>query len=75
MRARELTMIRVLFATTVYDDVATGPTLYARYLWEAFRNDPDIEFHLIAPSIDGKHPQLHALDATEVSSRFAAGPP
>ena len=54
---------RVIFTTTVFDDVQNGPGIYAQYLWQAFRDDPEIEFHLIAPSAEEKHPRLHTLDS------------
>jgi hypothetical protein len=39
---------KVIFITTIWGQGGTGPETYARYLWEAFRDDPDIEFHLVA---------------------------
>lgn len=52
--------VKVVFVTTVYDTVETGPGIYARYLWRAFQDDPDVEFHLVAPTIRETHPRLHA---------------
>lgn len=43
--------------TSVFEDVNTGPAIYARYLMEAFRDDPEINFKLVAPftsSLDNK---------------------
>ena len=54
--------LRVIFTTTVFDEVQTGPGMYARYLWEAFRDDPDLEFHLAVLSAGLSHPRLHVLD-------------
>ena len=54
---------RVIFTTTVFDEVQNGPGIYAQYLWQAFRDDPEIEFHLVAPSAEEKHPRLHAQDS------------
>jgi glycosyltransferase involved in cell wall biosynthesis len=51
--------VRVVFVTTVFDSVDTGPGVYARYLWEALRNDPAIEFHLVAPDAYERHERLH----------------
>jgi glycosyltransferase involved in cell wall biosynthesis len=51
---------RVVFATTVFGLGENGPETYARYLWEAFRDDPQIEFHLVAPEFSGAHPRWHA---------------
>ena len=52
--------IRVVFVTTVFEGVDTGPGIYAHYLWRAFRDDPDIEFHIVAPEFREIHPRLHA---------------
>ena len=54
---------KVIFVTSVYDDVGTGPSTYARYLWEGFRDDKDIEFHLVAPRSTTEHPRLHPVQA------------
>lgn len=54
---------RVKFSTTTFDEVRTGPGIYARYLWQAFRDDPDIDFHVVAPRFSERHLRLHALDA------------
>jgi len=50
---------KVIFVSTVFDDVNTGPGIYAEYLWKAFRDDEDFEFHVVAPSIEERHPRLH----------------
>ena len=50
---------RVVFATTVYGDGANGPETYARYLWDALGEDPEVEFHLVAPELPGVHPHWH----------------
>jgi glycosyltransferase involved in cell wall biosynthesis len=55
--------IPVLFVTTVFDDVDTGPATYANYLWQAFGEASDIEFHVVAPEFAQKHPRLHASGA------------
>jgi hypothetical protein len=52
--------VRVVFVTTVFEGTDTGPGTYARYLWRAFRDDPDLEFHLVAPEVAETHPRLHA---------------
>ncbi len=52
--------VRVVFLTTTFDEVSNGPGIFARYLWDAFRDDPDIEFHVVAPTFQEKHPRLHA---------------
>jgi glycosyltransferase involved in cell wall biosynthesis len=49
----------VVFATTVFGHGANGPETYARYLWDGFGEDPDIEFHLVAPELPGPHPCWH----------------
>ncbi len=60
---------RVVFATHAYEDARTGPAVYARYLWEAFRDDPDIEFHLVSPDGPGDHPRLHRFTPSGPGSR------
>ena len=57
--------LRVVFSTSVFDDAETGPAIYARYLWQAFRDDPDLEFHMVAPSSEEQHPRLHTLESRE----------
>lgn len=52
-------MRRVLFASTVFDEVENGPGTYARYLWEAFLEDSEIEFHLVVPDSRLDHPRIH----------------
>jgi glycosyltransferase involved in cell wall biosynthesis len=51
---------RVIFVTPVFGAGATGPETYARYLWDNFGNDPQIEFHVVAPELPGTHPRWHA---------------
>ena len=64
--------IRVVFATTVFDEVATGPGIFARYLWRAFVEDSEIEFHLVCPAARQSHPRLHvAAGAGNVYDRVA----
>jgi glycosyltransferase involved in cell wall biosynthesis len=52
---------KVIFITTSWGQGGTGPEIYARYLWEAFRDDPEIEFHLVAPGSGSTHPHLHLI--------------
>ena len=58
---------RIIFTTTVFDDVETGPGIYARYLWQAFRDDPDLEFHMVAPRAKERHERLHTLESPSQS--------
>ena len=53
---------KVIFITTTWGQGGTGPEIYARYLWEAFRNDPEIEFHLVATGSSSTHPRLHLIE-------------
>ena len=50
----------VIFVTPVFGAGDTGPETYARYLWENFQNDPQVEFHLVAPDFPRPHPRWHA---------------
>jgi len=52
---------KVIFITTSWGQGGTGPEIYARYLWEAFRDDPEIEFHLVAMGAGSDHPRLHLI--------------
>jgi glycosyltransferase involved in cell wall biosynthesis len=51
---------RVVFATPAFGEGASGPETYARYLWDAFRDDPQVEFHLVAPEFPGSQSRWHA---------------
>ena len=53
---------KVIFITTSWGKSGTGPEIYARYLWEAFRDDPEIEFHLVATGSGSTHPRLHLIE-------------
>jgi glycosyltransferase involved in cell wall biosynthesis len=53
---------KVIFITTSWGKGGTGPEIYARYLWEAFRDDPEIEFHLVATGSISDHPRLHLIN-------------
>ena len=54
---------KVIFVTPFWGNPRTGPEVYAKYLWESFRDDPDIEFHLVAASEEdgAAHPRLHLI--------------
>ena len=58
---------KVIFITTAWGKGGTGPEIYARYLWEAFRDDPEIEFHLVATGSGSDHPRLHLIPAPKDS--------
>ena len=58
---------KVIFITTSWGKGGTGPEIYARYLWEAFRDDPEIEFHLVATGSGSDHPRLHLINPPEGS--------
>lgn len=58
---------KVIFITTSWGEGGTGPEIYARYLWEAFRDDPEIEFHLVATGSGTTHPRLHLIPAPKDS--------
>ena len=51
---------KVVFVTPVFDRNDTGPATFAHYLWDAFRNHSQIEFHLVAPEFSSAHPRCHA---------------
>jgi len=58
---------KVIFITTTWGRGGTGPEIYARYLWEAFCDDPEIEFHLVATGLGSDHPRLHLIKPPEGS--------
>lgn len=49
-----------MFVTTEFGATPTGPSVYAHYLWEELRDDPEVEFHLVAPEFAFKHPRAHS---------------
>jgi glycosyltransferase involved in cell wall biosynthesis len=55
----------IVFITTVFDEVATGPAIYAQYLWQAFQGDEEFDFHVVAPYFSLSHPQLHSVGLTK----------
>ncbi|MDA7925085.1 glycosyltransferase family 4 protein [Mariniblastus sp.] len=58
----------VVFSTSMFGQVHNGPALYANYLWDRLRDDPEIGFHLVTPQSDITHPRIH-LSGTALSSR------
>ena len=54
---------RVIFVTSVFDDVVNGPGTYARYLWDSFLADDDLDFHVVAPRGGTRHPNVHSVEA------------
>lgn len=54
---------KVIFVTPFWGNPRTGPEVYAKYLWESFRDDPDLEFHLVAAGEEdgAAHPRLHLI--------------
>lgn len=58
----------VVFLAPSFGAVNNGPSVYAEYLWEAFSESKDIEFHLVAPQLPFRHPQLHQSE-THPNSR------
>ncbi|MDB4466637.1 glycosyltransferase family 4 protein [bacterium] len=50
---------KIIFLTSVFNSVNTGPGIYANYLWQSFRNDREIDFHVVAPSASEINSNLH----------------
>jgi len=46
--------LRVVFATFTFYQGANGLEMYERYLWGAFEDDSQIEFHLVASELPGR---------------------
>jgi glycosyltransferase involved in cell wall biosynthesis len=61
-------MVRVVFATTVFEGVETGPGTYARYLWQVFKHDKEVEFHVVAPTLNERDPRLHVAGVRSIRS-------
>lgn len=61
-------MVRVVFATTVFEGVETGPGTYARYLWQEFKHDNEVEFHVVAPTLEERDPRLHVTGGRSIRS-------
>ncbi len=51
----------VIFISTVFEHVNTGPAIYTRYLWDALSKDQDIDFHLVAPDSNCQHEKFHSV--------------
>jgi glycosyltransferase involved in cell wall biosynthesis len=68
MSALKAKQKKVVFATHAFADQRTGPAVFAKYLWEAFRDDPDIEFHLVAPDGSFDHPRFHRFSSSKSGS-------
>lgn len=41
----------VVFVSSVFDEVDTGPGTYAQYLWDYFRKSASYHFYLVAPTV------------------------
>lgn len=61
--------IEIIFVTSVFENVNTGPAIYARYLFDAFGADPDFEFSVIAPHCSQKSNNIYSLSSENLSSR------
>lgn len=61
---------KVVFVTPHWGKPRTGPEVYARYLWEAFKDDTEIEFHVVAGGSGGGHPRLHLVNHSGDSLRL-----
>lgn len=45
--------------TPVFGEGFNGPSTYVRYLWDAFRSDAEIDFHVVATSFPEEHQNFH----------------
>ncbi|MDB2318421.1 glycosyltransferase family 4 protein [bacterium] len=61
---------KVIFISTVFGAVNTGPAIYANYLEEAFRNDPEIDFEMVVPSGSYNNKKIHGVAAGHNSLDF-----
>ncbi len=59
---------KILFVTQSFGQFTNGPGTYTHYLWESFRNDPDIEFHVVALNSTIDDPNIHLVDSKVKSS-------
>ena len=59
--------LKVIFITTVYNEVENGPGIYANYLWDNFYKSTNVEFHLIAPDIVKQNEHLHSVNSYKSS--------
>jgi len=53
--------INVVFVTTHFNTTPNGPAVYANYIWNGFKNDPDIEFHIVAMGEQVNVPNIHMI--------------
>ena len=64
---------KVIFLTSVFSSINTGPGIYADYLWNSFRDDREIDFHIVAPSANERDSNLHLTGNYERSlAQYAA---
>lgn len=63
-------MDTVIFATTVFDEADNGPAIFARYLWEEFKDCRRFNFVLLAPKPD---PSIVSPITSSVIFRYARG--
>ena len=49
----------IIFVTSVFESVDTGPGIYARYLWNHYSDSDEFDFHMVVPESKIKHPCLH----------------
>lgn len=59
--------VPVVFVTSVFGEVHNGPALYADYLWTFFKDDPDIDFHLVTTVSSVKHDRIHVIGVKDRS--------
>ncbi len=60
----------IVFVTSTFDQTEVGPAVYARYLWNAFKDDSEFKFHVVAPEFCRKHPQFHPSGFNKYSIPF-----
>eukprot|EP01047_Picozoa_sp_COSAG01_P005390 COSAG01_NODE_183_length_22835_cov_17.169247_19_plen_390_part_00 len=61
---------KVIFISTVFGAVNTGPAIYANYLEEAFRDDRKIDFNMVVPSGSYNNKNIHGVAPGHSSLNF-----
>ena len=60
----------IIFVTTTFEESQNGPSIFAQYLWDAFKDRVEFDFHMIAPTSSVAHPKFHHLETSSDSGIY-----
>lgn len=70
MSPNKLSKASIVFLTpSVFGSANNGPAIYAQYLWDAFSQSDEFDFHLVTPESTVKHPNIHASGVNRSSPK------